>query len=187
MSICSAAGLSTACTLLVGSLDESVKEQAAGSIEGEYFPFMCHDGHLAYASLDSGGGALIVAMAQSPQVSTIAAQSSGAEHTIILIHGFCKRRADSLVFSGLQGLECKCRPGGKAGRLPLVYDLLMFQLIYNLRHGFHHHKIDDARVNCRSTSSLPRDLCAVKTTFGASACIQQCSPAPPCAVLFEVA
>ncbi|EIE23573.1 hypothetical protein COCSUDRAFT_53394 [Coccomyxa subellipsoidea C-169] len=47
-------GLSTACTLLVGSLVESVKEQAAGSIEGEYFPFMCHDGHLAYASLDSG-------------------------------------------------------------------------------------------------------------------------------------
>ena len=46
------------CSLRVGNLDEGVKVQAAGNVEGDYFPFMCHDGHFAYASLDFGGETL---------------------------------------------------------------------------------------------------------------------------------
>lgn len=49
------AGLVNVCNLRVGDLDRSIQDEAAGSIEGKYFPFTCHDGHLAYVSLDSGG------------------------------------------------------------------------------------------------------------------------------------
>ncbi|CAL8472075.1 g11617 [Coccomyxa elongata] len=47
-------GLANVCNLRVGDLDRSIKDEAAGIIEGIYFPFTCHDGHLAYASLDYG-------------------------------------------------------------------------------------------------------------------------------------
>lgn len=44
-----------ACNIRVSDLQKGVREQAAGTFEGDYFPFGCHDGHLAYASIDDGG------------------------------------------------------------------------------------------------------------------------------------